>query len=55
MRKVVLAAVALALAGTSACKTVGRQMLQEPVVTLRDVRLVGAGITGGTLDIVLSV
>ncbi len=46
---------ALALAGAGGCKTVGRQMLQEPVVTLRDVKLVGVGATGGTLDILLNV
>ena len=55
MRKVALMAVAVAVAGTAACKTVGRQMLKEPVVTLQDVRLVGAGMTGGTLDIMLNV
>ena len=55
MRKVALMAVALAVAGTTACKSVGRQMLKEPVVTLQDVKLVGAGITGGTLDITLNV
>jgi len=55
MRRVAIAAAALALAGSAACKTVGRQMLKEPVVTLRDVKLVGVGVTGGTLDILLNV
>ena len=55
MRKVALMAVALAVAGTTACKTVGRQMLKEPTFTLSDVRLVGAGMTGGALDIKLKV
>ena len=55
MRKIAMAVAVLGLAGTAACKTVGRQMLEEPVVTLRDVKLVGAGLTGGTLDILLNV
>jgi LEA14-like dessication related protein len=48
-------AAALAISSGVACKTMGRQMLQEPVVTLRDVRLVGIGVTGGTLDIFLDI
>ncbi len=55
MRRVVMMAAALVFAGASGCKTVGRQMLKEPVVTLRDVKLVGVGVTGGTLDILLNV
>ena len=55
MRRVVMMAAALAFAGATGCKTVGRQMLKEPVVSLRDVKLVGVGVTGGTLDILLSV
>jgi len=50
-----MTAAVLGLAGATACKSVGKQMLQEPVVTLRDVKLVGVGATGGTLDILLNV
>jgi LEA14-like dessication related protein len=39
----------------AACASIGRQMFQEPVVTLRDIRLVGLGITGGEIDVVLDV
>jgi LEA14-like dessication related protein len=47
---------ALAAAATvSACATIGRQTFAEPVVQLKDVRLNGVGLTGGTLDVVLSV
>ena len=55
MRRYMTLAVAAVLAGTTGCKTVGRQMLKEPVVSLRDVKLVGIGATGGTLDILLNV
>jgi LEA14-like dessication related protein len=44
-----------AVAGGISCRTLGRQMFKEPVVRLRSVKLVGAGIGGGTLDVALSV
>ncbi|HUX34863.1 MAG TPA: LEA type 2 family protein [Gemmatimonadaceae bacterium] len=53
IRKLVLAAVAVAALG--ACATLGRQLFRQPAVTLRDVRLVGLGVTGGNLDVVLGV
>ena len=55
MRRVAIVAAALALAGSAACKTAARQVWTEPVVTLKDVKLVGVGVTGGTLDILLNV
>ena len=55
MRKlaVVLAASA-ALAGAG-CSTLGRAAFQQPVVNLKDVRIRGIGLTGGSLDVLLSV
>ena len=55
MRKVAIVAAAIAIASGVGCKAVGKQMLREPVVTLKDVRLKGLGVTGGTLDISLSI
>ena len=55
MRKVAIMAAVVALASVAGCKTMGRQMLKEPVVTLKDVRLVGIGVTGGTLDVFLNI
>ena len=46
------AAVAVIAAG---CSTLGRQGFANPVVSLRNVRVVGLGATGGNLDVVLSV
>jgi len=37
------------------CATLGRQSFREPVVTFKDLQLQGVGLTGGTLDVVLSV
>ncbi len=55
MRTVAVMAAALAIVSGVGCRTVARQMLEEPVVTLRDVKLVGIGATGGTLDIYLDI
>lgn len=52
MRK--LAAVSLAL-GLAACSALGRQAFQNPIVNLRDVKVQGLGISGGQLDVLLSV
>ena len=49
MRRLAIAVTAVALASGVGCKSMGRQMLREPVVSIRDVRLVGFGVTGGTL------
>jgi LEA14-like dessication related protein len=55
MRKVAVVVAAIAIASGVGCRAVGKQMLREPVVTLKDVRLVGIGVTGGTLDISLDI
>jgi LEA14-like dessication related protein len=55
MRRVAIVVSALAIASGVGCASMGRQMLQEPVVTLKDVRLVGLGVTGGTLDVFLNI
>ena len=52
MRK--LAAVSIAL-GIAACSTLGRAAFQNPVVNLRDVRVLGLGTTGGQLEVHLGV
>ena len=56
MRKFALTAVAVAsLAGTAACASLGRQVFKEPIVTFREMRINGLGLTGGSLDVVLNV
>ena len=52
MRK--LAVVALAI-GAAACSTLGRAAFENPVVNLRDVRVLGLGTTGGQLEVQLGV
>lgn len=56
MRKLALiAATAATLVAGAACSTLGRAAFQQPVVNLRDVRIRGIGLTGGTIDVLLSV
>jgi LEA14-like dessication related protein len=55
MRTVVLVGAAMMLGASVGCATLARRSFTEPVVTLKDVRLNGVGLTGGSLDIVLNV
>lgn len=48
-------AVVVVLFAAVACSSLGRSVFKEPVVTLRDVRLNGVGLTGGSMDVILSV
>src|ERR1043165_5391965 len=40
---------------TLACATLGRANFKEPIGTLRDARITGIGIGGGSLEVVLDV
>ena len=55
MRRFVLAMAASAAVVTAGCSVLGRAAFQEPVVNLKGVELRGVGLTGGTLDVRLSV
>jgi LEA14-like dessication related protein len=47
---------AVTLAATAVgCATLARQAFQEPVVSVRDVRVNGLGLTGGSVDLALNV
>ncbi len=52
MRRIAIIA---ATFGVAACSTLGRQAFQNPVVNLRDVRVLGLGTSGGQLEVQLSV
>lgn len=57
MRSRFVGAVAAALLAvtTAACATLGRAVFEEPVVNFRNVEVKGLGLSGGSLDVVLSV
>lgn len=52
MKKIAIVALTLSVA---ACSALGRQAFQNPVVNLRDVRVLGLGTSGGQLEVQLSV
>jgi LEA14-like dessication related protein len=54
MRKMMMwaAAAALTLGG---CASMGKAVFKEPVVSLKEMRIAGLGLTGGELDVVLNV
>ena len=54
-RRATFAAMAVAIAATSACATLGLGGFKEPIVNFRDLRVTGLGLTGGSLDVYLSV
>jgi LEA14-like dessication related protein len=55
MRKIALVTAWAAMLAGAACSTLGRAGFEQPVVTLKDVKIRGLGITGGNLDVVLNV
>lgn len=55
MRKLVVVALLAMVGVVSACSAFGRGAFQEPVVTFKDVKVNGLGLTGGNLDVVLNV
>lgn len=55
MRKLAVVVAASAAIAAAGCSALGRAGFKEPVVNLRDVRVRGVGLTGGSLDVLLSV
>jgi LEA14-like dessication related protein len=52
MKRVTLALLATVAVG---CASVGRAIFREPVVTFKDAAITGLGVTGGSLEVVLSI
>lgn len=55
MRKLAAGFAAAAIITGAGCATLGRATFAEPVVHLQDVQLKGLGMTGGSMDVILSV
>jgi LEA14-like dessication related protein len=49
-----ISVVALAIVGAAGCATLGRATFKEPIVHFQDARITGLGITGGSLEVKLS-
>jgi LEA14-like dessication related protein len=54
-RRAVAGAAAFAVVAGVGCASLGRGAFKEPVVELREFNVTGLGLTGGNVDIVLSV
>lgn len=55
MRRLMFGAATAAIAIVTGCSVLGKQAFQQPIVHLQDVKLNGVGLTGGNLDVKLSV
>ena len=55
MRRALVGITLAATAVIAGCATLGRAVFREPVVNFRDARITGLGLSGGAVDIVLSV
>ena len=55
MRRLALVVAGSAALAVGACSMLGKAAFQQPVVELKDVRVRGLGLTGGSLDVLLSV
>ncbi len=54
-RRWLLGLTLITVLGAAGCKTLARQAFANPVVEVKDVRVKGVGMQGGSLDVVLSV
>ena len=48
-------ALSLLVVAAAACASLGRSAFREPVVTYKDAVITGLGLSGGTLEVVLSI
>ena len=55
MRRLVFGAASAAIVVIAGCSALGKQAFQQPIVHLQDVKINGVGLTGGNLDVKLSV
>ncbi len=55
MRKIALVAASAAMLAGAACSTLGSAAFEQPIVSLKDVKIRGIGLTGGNLDVLLNV
>ena len=55
MRRAKFVAAAMAIFAISACASLGRGIFQEPIVNFKNLSVRGLGLTGGSLDVYLSI
>ncbi|HEX2781311.1 MAG TPA: LEA type 2 family protein [Gemmatimonadaceae bacterium] len=55
MRRMMMVAAVAAVATAASCGGVGKQMFAQPDVTVKDVKVTGLGLAGGSVDVVMNV
>lgn len=55
MRGVLSAAIVATALVAGGCASLGRASFEEPIVTFKDARITGLGVTGGSVEVVLDV
>jgi len=55
MRGISSWAAAAALVASTGCASLGRASFEEPIITFKDARITGLGVTGGSIEVVLDV
>jgi len=55
MRRWTMVITVALLAAATGCRTLARQVLANPVVEVKDVKVKGVGLEGGSLDVILDV
>jgi LEA14-like dessication related protein len=54
-RRSIIALALVVLAGATGCRTLARQVMANPIVSVKDVVVKGIGFDGGSLDVILDV
>lgn len=54
-RRMIVALTLVLAAGITGCQTMARQVMANPIVSVKDVVVKGIGIEGGALDVILDV
>ena len=55
MRRMTMVATVVAMAAIGGCASAGKQMFAQPEVSVKDVKVTGLGLAGGSVDVVMNV
>ncbi len=55
MRRMTMGVAAVAMAAAAGCASAGKQVFAQPEVNVKDVKVTGLGLSGGSVDVVMSV
>ena len=55
MRRMTMVAAVVAMTAIGGCASAGKQMFAQPEVSVKDVKVTGLGLAGGSVDVVMNV